>query len=175
MQDRAASFHVPSMSLPVTSLDVEARMIEAVRVFDALQRTGRAWATDGPWYLSRLTNAESWARDVEHLAMGEALDRVVRAPRPDRDMIERAEEAAGWLHLVDEGDRRLVVLVLQSFASGRVRAPWSKILRMLGLKRGRFGLARRYAKAMNGLAQSLNRQQLAVPLAGREKMQGALS
>jgi len=160
MTDDRSPFQHGSMSLPVTSFDIEARLVEAIRVFDALQGGGRAWASDGPWYLSRLTNAEAWARDVEHLALGEALDRVVRAPRPDRDMIDRAEEATGWLHHVVECDRRLVLLVVQSFAAGRARAPWSKIMRMMGLKRGRFGLARRYAKAMNDLARTLNRQAL---------------
>lgn len=139
---------------------VEARLIEALRVFDRLAGGGKAWASDGPWHLSRLLPSEAFARDVEHLAMGEAIERLVRAPRPDRDMITRAEESTAWLVLIAERDRKLVQLVIRYLANGWSRVPWLKLREPLGITLGAGGLARRYDQAIEGLARTLRRQAL---------------
>lgn len=123
----------------MTRDDVEARLVEAVRVFDWGTHGGQpsAWATDGPWHLSRRRIAENWG-DLwdghgDIAALGRAVAKAVLNPRPDRDMMSRAEEAAGWLVLVPPGDRRLVMSGIRALAQGWSRVPWARLLITPGL------------------------------------------
>lgn len=142
----------------ISTDDVEARLIEARRTFDRLAGGGGGWATDGPWYLSRAKAATVDVTDavVGALELGESLERVLRDPRPDRDMIRRAEEAAAWMPLIPtDKDRMLVNDVIGDLAA-RGQVNWSRMLKRMGMVRGKAGLEKRYKRALFCLANRLN-------------------
>ena len=150
--------------MTMTNEDVEARLIEAVRVFDRLEAAGGAgWAKDGPWWLSlRATHREAV---VSALELGEALETVIFSPRPDRDMVLRAEEAFEWLMVLDEAARLLVLVAVRSLAVGHARVPWVRLLIQPDLWRDPAargvatagGLALRYRRALGEMAKSVRR------------------
>lgn len=114
--------------------EVEARLIEAMRVFRWGMRQGAAFATDGPWSQMKLDWSERWAHSGEDVdGKGGNADRIaaqaLRSPRPDRTMISRAEEAGGWLVLcATDADRIVVVRALAQLAEGRSRIDWGKVV-----------------------------------------------
>lgn len=138
--------------------EIEARLVEAWRCFNRLQGGGGGWATDGPWYLSAAKRQLLDQTDevVGALELGEALDRVLRDPRPDRDMIKRADEASAWMmRITEDADRKLVNLAVADM--GRTgRCDWRRLLKPMGLVRGSEGLRRRYRRALIKLANILN-------------------
>lgn len=142
----------------ISADDVEARLIEARIVFNRIEAKGGAWATDGPWYLSRRRGAtEATDAVVGALELGENIERVLHDPRPDREMIRRCEEAAAWMGLIpSDADRRLVNDVIGDLATVRGVVNWSRILKRMGLLRGKSGLERRYKRALVCLANRLN-------------------
>ena len=146
----------------MTADDVEAALVEAMRVWLwGSQRRGSPWAGDGPWHLFRPAFSERYNAHDDLAAKGDALARAMAAavsmPRPDRDMIDRAELAATWLSLVtDDIDRLVVVKVITAFAVGRKRAPWATILRQMGLTYGAGGLQRRYSRAIGHIVRHLS-------------------
>ena len=116
--------------------------------------SGRETATDGPWALYKPAFSERYDPHADGAAR--AVYQAVRMPRPDRAMIARAEEAAGWMALVDDAqDRRLVLLAIGALASGRRVVPWGKLLRAMGLERGKWGLSRRYGRALTSIKSGL--------------------
>jgi len=137
---------------------VEERLIEAAGLFRKMERKGRAWAGDGPWYLSQAKRDPNnwWAEQLSALEVGEDPDRVYRDPRPDRDLMARAEEAAAWLgQIANDADRKLVKLVVaQMELDGRVN--WRGMLAVMGMVRGMEGLRRRYRRTLHALAISVN-------------------
>lgn len=85
---------------------------------------------------------------------------------PSRAEMARRDAASGWIEQhVPERDRRLVWLALVDKAAGR-RPDWARILRKMGLARGKDGLRMRYARAMAGTARALNGAGVAVEAAG---------
>lgn len=151
----------------MTADDVEARLIEAVRVFDRLEAAGGAgWATDGPWWLSlRASHREAV---VNALELGEAVETAIFSPRPDRDMVTRAEEAFNWLMALDEPARLLVLAGVRALALGHSRVPWTRLLMRpdvwrdpaaRGVVTAR-GLALRYCAALEAMAKALRRVHL---------------
>lgn len=111
-------------------------------------------ATDGPWDQHRPLFSERHDANADGAAR--AVADAVRRPRPDRAMIGRATDAAGWLTMVDEGDRRLVILAIGQLARGRAAVPWGRLLKPMGLTRGEWGLRRRYARALKVISDGLN-------------------
>lgn len=134
--------------------EVEARLIEAERVWQWGMGAGAGFATDGPWYLYRPDFADRYDPHGDLIAKGVA--QAVRSPRPDRDMIDRATEAGEWLRHVPEADRRLVVMAVRALASGRRVVPWGHIMRAMGVVRGRMGMLRRYRAALAAIVDALN-------------------
>jgi hypothetical protein len=146
---------------------VEARLIEAVRVFDRMEgRGGTSFATDGPWrMMMRREGTDYWVQRLGLVDLGEAIEQAVRDPRPDAAMISRAEVAAGWLALLDEGDRALVLTGVRCLALGVARVPWTRLLLVRGewaaaasgLPGTPYRLALRYKKALSVLAKRVDR------------------
>lgn len=145
--------------------EVEARLIEAVRVFERMERTGPGWASDGPWRLMRMLRSERYSPvdDAEAAAWGVA--EAIRSPRPDREMVARAEEAVSWLGLVNAADRPLVLAGVRALALGQTRVPWTRLLvrpdlwrdpAARGVATAR-GLALRYQRALRALAGRVGR------------------
>ena len=141
---------------------IEARLIEAVRCFSWFERLGgSSWATDGPWYLSRVMRPDDplshWVGDAGFAAerdrLASSMAHAVANPRPDRDMITRAEEAFSWLMRVDEADRPLVLKVITLFAAGK-SAPWAHLADAnLRGAASRNALRMRYKRAVRTLSQ----------------------
>ena len=127
--------------------DVQARLVEAMQL--CWQSEGGRWpfAGDGPWHL---VTRELYGPDVDKDAP------LPRLPLT-RAQVARRDEAIGWLALVPERDRRLVVLAVRELAKGSKRVPWRVLLPKMGLALGAAGLSRRYERALGALTQRLNR------------------
>lgn len=130
--------------------EVEARLVEAARVWRALESGRWPFASDGPWHMF-VRERGDWGW------LDERADRWERGARlrPSRAEIGAAEEAVGWLRLVPERDRRLVVLAVTMLATGESRVPWRRLLPLMGLKLGEHGLRRRYDRAIQSISQAL--------------------
>lgn len=139
----------------IDSDEVEARLIEAERVWQWGAGAVRGYATDGPWHLYRPDFADRY--DPHGEGAGRVIAQAVRMPRPDRDMIDRATVAGEWLlHVPDPADRKLVVLAIGHLARGRRVVPWGSLLRAMGVARGKMGLIRRYRRAIAAIVDALN-------------------
>tara|TARA_B100000678_G_C18163575_1_gene484135 strand:+ start:195 stop:626 length:432 start_codon:yes stop_codon:yes gene_type:complete len=126
--------------------EVEDRLVEAMRL--CWQDEGGAWpfAGDGPWSLIRKEWWDWDARDAK------ALPRMPMS----RAQMARRDEAVGWLALVAEKDRRLVVLAVRELAKGKSQVPWRDLLAPMGKVRGADGLRMRYGRALNKLSVRIN-------------------
>lgn len=126
--------------------DVEERLVEAMRL--CWQDEGGVWpfASDGPWNLIRKEWWDWDARDAK------ALPRMPMS----RVQMARRDEAVGWLALVREADRRLVVLAVRELAKGKAAVPWRDLLAPMGKSRGADGLRMRYGRAMTALVRRVN-------------------
>jgi hypothetical protein len=153
--------------MAMTADDVEARLIEAVRVWRRLEGgKARAWAGDAPWHLSlRREGADYWVQRLGLIELGLSVAQAVRDPRPDAAMIGRATEAGEWLALIAEADRALVLAGVTPLAVGHGRVPWTRLLEtrdtwsdatMLALPRSAYRLSVRYKKAVAALAKRLS-------------------
>lgn len=143
--------------------DVEARLIEAARVFRDHRGEPSAWAGDAPWYLTRDGSAlaDYWAERLGRLALGERVDPPMGRRSVDRDAITRGEAAMGWLKLIDaEADRRLVCLVIAQLAGGARQVSWRRCLARMGLERGAGGLRKRYSRAIEAMCVRINLRKL---------------
>jgi hypothetical protein len=150
--------------------DVEERLIEAAELWmrtpydGGLPGMGGPFATDAPWHLlTRAARAgskmDAWRLEQDDLARKEAAPER-RALGLDRAEVGRRDEATAWLLLVPEDDRRIVCLaVVQQARSGK-RVDWGRMLREMGLARGKEGLRKRYSRAITALAQLLTRQRV---------------
>jgi hypothetical protein len=143
--------------------EIEARLIEAMRVFAFGMRGGPVFATDGPWAQVRLDWVDRYAhggesKDGQGGDVAKIVAQALRAPRPDRAMIARAEEAGAWLGLIgSEVDRRIVIGAVDQLASGRARVDWGWLVRRDGKLGGRREWARvRYARALRALAATVS-------------------
>lgn len=155
----------------IDATEVEARLLQAMEVFARMEGNGRRWATDGPWRQMRLLPSDVakqlWLQSMDALQMRNMTPAELRAlsalqpPRPDRTMIDRAEEAAGWLGWIDaEMDRVIVVMALpRKLRTGRVG--WSGLVQALGLGIERSQARNRYLAALAAIARRLNRGDVA--------------
>jgi hypothetical protein len=152
-------FHVvkhPSIAQFWTFDDVEARLIEAMRVFRYGLGKPSLFATDGPWAVMRLDWSDRYA---PHEDMAErAVVEATRTPRPDRAMIARAEEAGQWLgQIARVDDRKIVVGALDQLVRGVARLDWGLVTDSDPAMRGRRDWARvRYSRAITALTVLLN-------------------
>lgn len=135
--------------------DVEGRMVEAMRMLWRDEPGRWPFASDGPWHLFVHDRSEHGYLDAVEAA-AERIARQHERRRLTRDEMAEMEEAAGWLALVEERDRRLVVLAVRELAKGARQVPWRRLLGPMGLTRGADGLRKRYGRAMNKLTVALN-------------------
>lgn len=126
---------------------VEERLVETVHLWRRSPGDGRSpFATDGPWEL------------VKREVYGPDVDKDAPLPRLPlrRSEVAARDEASGWLLIVPERDRRLVVLAVTELAKGAAQVPWMRLRRPMGLKLGADGLRKRYTRAIQAICQRLN-------------------
>ncbi len=115
---------------------------------------GGRWpfAADGPWHLM--------SRDVQsdYDARGGDLSEVALRPLPlSREEVARRDMVSEWLMLIPAAaDRRLLATCLEFHARGYEQLPWSRIMPMMGLSRGKDGLQKRYRASLRAIAEGLN-------------------
>jgi hypothetical protein len=147
---------------------VEARLIEAVRAFDRMEVNFTGWATDGPWRQMALLRSERYSPVDDLDDHAHAVASAIRSPYPDRDMQRRASEAAAWLGLVTEGQRRLILVGVRALSSGHSRVPWARLMLSPALIRDlgtsgvatSDGLRMAYGAALKQMARAVRRQML---------------
>ncbi|NIJ37905.1 hypothetical protein FHR22_002608 [Sphingopyxis panaciterrae] len=141
---------------------LEAAMAEAVRLSWLLtDRTGSSpFASDGPWHLM--------TRDLragDYDARGGDMDDAP-APRETLGVVDMAliERLGGWLTLLARRHRRgseragavsdgaVVAAVMRQYATGRSQVDWGRVMKAVGLDRGKGALRHRYDRAMDWLA-----------------------
>lgn len=133
---------------------VREALVEAAVLWRRSPGEGRwPFASDGPWHLM--------SRDVQsdYDARGGDLSEVVLRPLPlSRAEVDWRDRVTEWLMLVpSEGDRRLLGVCLDHHARGWQQLPWTnRIMPMLGVKRGKAGLQKRYRSALRAIAEGLN-------------------
>lgn len=154
----------------LTPQEIEARLIQAVRVFRD-PRGGKRIASDGPWHLTRHEGLGGyWMERLGLAALGEPVDVPLRTPLPSGAQITLAEEAMGWLVLIPEtagggagracySPRRIVCDVIGQLAAGRARPDWRALCdpsrAAEPADRSREGM--RYRAALEKLAKHLRR------------------
>lgn len=150
------------LAVPASRAALEAAMVEAVRLSWQLRdpdAAGSPFASDGPWHLM-----------VRDARVGDYDDRGgdmadVAAPRVGLGAVEMAliEQAGGWLQLLivrptragqtsAASDGAIVAAVLRQKAAGRSQVDWARVLKVVGLVRGKGALRDRYDRAMEWLA-----------------------
>ena len=150
--------------------DVEAELVEAVKLQRRLPRDAfepSRFATDGPWqHLTRAVRAEAggmaWMelwRLLQDAAAREHRN-VMRTVPLTAEEVTWMEQRIEWLLVVSDRDRRLVWEALWQQACGREAVRWAWISAVLPVEIGRKGLYRRYVRALQGVAEALNRGQL---------------
>lgn len=134
---------------------VEEALVDAFVLWRRTPGEGRwPFASDGPWHL---VQRSTMAGDYD--ARGGDLDEEIEAsPLPlTREEVERRDRVTGWIDLVpDAEDRRLIGMALRALAGGADRVPWKRIMKQMGLTRGRDGLRKRYSRAITVICQTLN-------------------
>lgn len=158
---------------------VEQKLIEAgelwIRTPSSGFGPGRAspFASDGPWHLlTRQARAgdlwEAWRVEIEDMAVQAARDKGAFAASEgmlarglDRLEVKHRDQVSDWLSLVPEEDRLLVAAAVWWRARTGRRVDWSRMLRLMGLSRGKEGLRKRYCRALAQLGLELERRQLA--------------
>ena len=135
--------------------DVRDRLVEGVSLW-ARSPGGGGWpfATDGPWQLivreTRLGDYDARGGD------GDGDDRPRRRSLTIAE-VEQRDRVSEWLAFVPEpSDRRLVVVAVTWLARGRKNVHWDKVMRQLGIKRGKGRLRQRYDRAIQAICECLN-------------------
>ena len=142
---------------------IEEEMVACVGLSWRLRDVGGGgaspYAADGPWHLMvRERNAGDY--DARGGDMDDAP--APRVPVGLED-VARIERGSAWLAMLDARPRRagltssvsdgaIVAAVLRQKAVGGSRVDWSRVLRSVGLARGKGALSDRYARAMDWLA-----------------------
>ncbi len=110
------------------------------------------FAADGPWHLmSRDAQSDYDARG------GDLTEPVLRPLPLSPEECDRRDTVSEWLMLVPAAaDRRLLATCLEFHARGYTQLPWSRIVPMMGLARGKDGLQKRYRRALRAIAEGLN-------------------
>lgn len=142
--------------------EVEQRLIEAMHLWRRSPGEGRwPFASDAPWHLlTREVRAgsrdEAWRNEIDDVR----ANPQTRSLPLTRAEVAMRDQASDWLKLVEEADRRVVVLAILDQANGR-RVSWLHMLPKVGLRLGADGLRRRYSKAIERITKSLNAQRVA--------------
>lgn len=133
---------------------VREALVEATALWRRSPRAGHApmrscWPVD-------LMIGEQWDYDARG-----GLDSAVEvAPRPlplSRAEVDQRDRVTEWMMLVPAAtDRRLLAACLAFHAQGYIQLPWAKIMRVMGVTRGKDGLAKRYRAALRSIAEGLN-------------------
>lgn len=131
---------------------VVAELVEVAALWHRSPRAGHA----------RLRSA--WPRDTIDLyadAWGRSMmepNGAMPAPAPlTRAEVDLRDRVSEWLLLVpDETNRRVLALVVAAKAAGAARVPWAKIMRAMGVARGREGIKKRYERAVDAICMALN-------------------
>lgn len=136
---------------------VREALVEATVLWRRSPGAGRwPFASDGPWHLmSRDVNAG----DYDARGGFETSSEVGLRPLPlSRAEVDQRDRVTEWMMLVpSEADRRLLAICLDHHARGWQQLPWNdRIMPMLGVKRGKDGLAKRYRAALRAIAEGLN-------------------
>lgn len=157
------------LDVPVDRASIEEEMVECVCLTWRLPGDGpvSAFAADGPWHLMV---RDAYAGDYD--ARGGDLDDAPapRVPLTQRDHV-RMERAAGWLGRLEArpgrrgqtsaaSDGAIVAAVLRQKAAGLSQIDWARVLRAVGLTRGKEGARKRYDRALAWLATSIARDRL---------------
>lgn len=158
--------------------DVEGRLVEAALLWRRTPASGftpsrgSPFATDAPWHLlTRRARAgsdwEAWRVEIEEAAVEAARDKgAFAASEGWQGMgltsaeVARRDEASEWLALVPDADRLLVVEAVWWMGSTGRRVDWARMMRLLGVERGRDGLRMRYVRAIRELVRAVNRRRL---------------
>jgi hypothetical protein len=139
--------------------DVQDRLVEAMLLWRRSPDREQGWLrVKALWPDIR--------RGALFTAVGGELDFPEKDPQPrvpplTRQQVADMNEAAEWLLLVPERDRRLVAVAVSSLTGGGKQVPWGKLKRLLGVEFGVHGLRKRYSRAITGIANTLNRQKTA--------------
>jgi len=157
--------------------EVEEKLVAAAELWIRTPASGfgpgRAspFASDGPWHLlTRQARAgdlwEAWRVEIEEKAVEAARDKGAFATSEGyvaRGLttaeVEMRDAVTDWLLLVPEEDRLLVVEGIWFRARSGRRIDWARMLRLLGLARGKEGLRKRYCRALAALGRELHRRQ----------------
>ena len=156
-----------ALAVPVGRAAVEAQMVEAVRLSWQLRdpdASGSPFASDGPWHLM-LRDARVGDYDDRGGDMDDAP-----APRVPLDVVDLAqiEQGGRWLQMLIErptrkgmtsaaSDGAIVAAVLRQKAAGRSQVDWARVIKAVGLTRGQGALRFRYDRAMEWLADRLQK------------------
>lgn len=148
---------------------VQERLVEAVRLCWRDEPGRWPFASDGPWNLITPDNRTDNDMDAWR-QMQEAADALARRPLPlSRAEVGRRDQAIGWLSLIGEGDRRIVVLAARQIAAGAKRVSWAKLRRDLVAAPGALeiaisdrGLGARYSRAVAALARRLTADRVTI-------------
>jgi hypothetical protein len=146
---------------------VEERLIEAMLLWRRSPGGGKwPFAGDAPWQLmTRATRIEEGGfkgRDRQLRMQAEDAEEAQRMEGRERwgalnrDEVERRDEASEWLGWIGEESRKVVVLALTQRARGGDQVDWARIRLQLGLTIGRFGMYRRYTRAITAIVKRLN-------------------
>lgn len=126
-----------------TFAEVEERLVEAMLTCWRHADRERGW--------QRLRSAwpEVAAEPGDYDARGGDLASAVLRPASlTRAEVAEMEEAFGWVEVLAPADRRLVGLAIGELARGQRQVRWARVMRALGLTRGRDGVRMRYGRAM---------------------------
>lgn len=147
---------------PLSWSDVQEELVEAVRMLWRMPGGGRwPFAGDGPWHLITRAARAGSAMDVWRQEQDEVIrdrSRPLSAVPLTAEEVTWMEGRLAWLETVGERDRKLVVLVLRQLAAGAQRIDWGRVKRKLGAEIGNKGVYRRYSRAIEGIAVTLNRR-----------------
>lgn len=136
---------------------VREALVDAVVLWQRSPKAGHApmrscWPVD--------LMVRSFERDGDYDARGglDSASEVTVRPLPlSRGEVDQRDRVSGWMMLVPvEADRRLLGVCLEFHARGYTQLPWAKIMRELGVKRGKDGLAKRYRASLRAIAEGLN-------------------
>lgn len=151
------------LAVPDGRESLEEQMVEAVRLSWKLRDPvggSSPYASDGPW--------DQMLRDLragDYDARGGDME---DAPAPSTRLgavdLAQIEQAGRWMRVLADrptrsgqsagvSDGAIVAAVLRQKAAGQSQVNWGRVLRAVGLSRGKDGIAFRYRRAMEWLAE----------------------
>lgn len=153
--------------------DIEDRLVEAAELWlrtpgSGPSTSGRgAWATDGPWQLLTARARAGGVWEDWRLKIDAERDKTARGSAERRIMgldsaeVARRDDAAELLLLIGEADRPLVLAATWQQARTGQRIRWGSMLAVAGVERGKDGVRKRYQRALQAVADALNKRKAA--------------